>query len=251
MGGSSAKWMVMQKIQNSPPEWSGAQQHNVGAIMLQAPSVQLSWRSPSCPVERPGLSSSEDQEAGTIGEMLGAKKSNQEDTVQDDEMASSPLKSVTVRLSLGLEFISRVKSRGQSTPLSGTFSRDDPVVFSNISAHCSECGPLILSDPGISKDGVKPTTKAFNQTDIPARKLRWPLLLCPPHKHLTKSASVDNMLGGRYRSHYWGEASGTKAICAVAAAAAMTGACGTSPWQSLINALWTAAPAMPPLCCSC
>ncbi|XP_074999137.1 LOW QUALITY PROTEIN: protein ITPRID1 [Calonectris borealis] len=170
-------------------------------------SLQVSWRHPSCLAEGPGLSSSEGQETGSVGEMLDANKSEQGDTVQNGEMASAPLKSVTVQMSSGLEFTSRVKCTGQNGPVSESLAREDLVDFSDVLVHHSESGPLIRSDPGALKDGVKQTTETSSQTDIHARKPRWPPLLHPSHSHLTKSASLDTMLCGKYRSHYWGEAS--------------------------------------------
>ncbi|XP_050746865.1 protein ITPRID1 [Gymnogyps californianus] len=188
------------------PQWGSAAQS--GSSAASSCSLQVSRRHPPCLAEGPGLSSSEDQETGSIGEMLGANKSEQGDTVQNGEMASAPLKSVTVQMSSGLEFTSRAKGTGQNAPLSDSLAREDPVDFSDMLVHCSEGGPLIQSDPGPSKDGVKQTTEASSQTDIPTRKPRQPPLLCTPHTHLTKSASLDSMLCGKYRSHDWGEASG-------------------------------------------
>ncbi|KAM9649379.1 LOW QUALITY PROTEIN: protein ITPRID1 [Morphnus guianensis] len=186
------------------PRWGSAAQS--GSSAASSCSLQVSRRHPSCLVEGPGLSSSEDQETGSIEEMLDANKSEQGDAVQNSEMASAPLKSVTVQMSSGLEFTSRVKGTGQNAPLSESLARS--VDFSDVLVHCSERSPVIWSDPGASNDGVKQTTEASSQTDIPARKPRWPSLLCPPHTHLTKSASLDSMLCGKYRSRYWGEASG-------------------------------------------
>ncbi|XP_075560658.1 LOW QUALITY PROTEIN: protein ITPRID1 [Pelecanus crispus] len=168
-------------------------------------SLQVSQRRPSRLVEGPGLSSSEGQETGSIGETLGANKSEQGDTVQNGEMASTPLKSVTVQMSSGLEFTSRVKCTGQNVLVSESLAREDLVDF-------FESGPLIRSDPGALKGSVKQTTEASSQTDIHARKPRWPLLLHPPHSHLKKSASLDTMLCGKNKSHYWGEASGAGGV---------------------------------------
>ncbi|XP_009470108.1 PREDICTED: coiled-coil domain-containing protein 129 [Nipponia nippon] len=179
-----------------------------GSSVASRCSLQVTQRQPSCLVEESGLSSSEGQETGSVGEMLGANKSEQGHTVQNGEMASAPLKSVTVQMSSGLEFTSRVKCTGQNAPVSESLASEDLVDFSDMLVHHSESGPLIRSDPGSSKDGVKQTTEASSQTDIHARKPRWPPLLHPPHSHLTKSASLDTMLCGKYRSHYWGEASG-------------------------------------------
>ncbi|XP_074939738.1 protein ITPRID1 [Phalacrocorax aristotelis] len=171
-------------------------------------SLQVSQRCPSHLAEGPGLSSSEGQETGSIGKMLGANKSEQGDSVQNSEMASAPVKSVTVQMYSGLEFTSRVKCTRQNAPTSGSLAREDLVDFSDMLMHHSESGPLIQSDPGSSKDGVKQTTEASSQTDTHTRNTRWPPMLDPPHSHLTKSASLDTMLHGKYRSHYWGEASG-------------------------------------------
>ncbi|KAM9231542.1 LOW QUALITY PROTEIN: protein ITPRID1 [Leptosomus discolor] len=181
-----------------------------GSSAASSCSLQLSQRHTSCLVKESGLTSSEAQETGSIGEMLGANKSEQGDTVQNGEMASVPLKSVTVQMSSGLEFTSRAKGTGQNAPLSESLAREDPVDFSDMVAHCSEGGLLTRSQPGALKDSVKQTTEASSQTDIPARKLRWPPLLCPPHTHLTKSASLDSMLCGKYKSYYWDEASGAR-----------------------------------------
>ncbi|XP_035753973.1 protein ITPRID1 [Egretta garzetta] len=170
--------------------------------------LRVSQRHPSYLAEGPGLSSSEGQETGSVREMLGANKSEQGDTVQNGEMASAPLKSVTVQMSSGLEFTSRVKCTGQNAPVSEGLAREDHVDFSDVLVHYSESGPLIRSDAGALKDGVKKTTEASSQTDIHAEKPRWPLLLHPPHSHLTKSASLDTLLCGKYSSRYWGEASG-------------------------------------------
>ncbi|XP_059675069.1 protein ITPRID1 [Gavia stellata] len=179
-----------------------------GSSATSRRSLQVSPRHPSCLAEGPGLSSSEGQETGSVGEMLGANKSEQGDTVQNSEMASAPLKSVTVQMSSGLEFTSRVKCTGQNAPVSESLAREDLVEFADTLVHHSESGPLIRSDPRASKDGVKQSSEASSQTDIDARKPRWPPLLHPPHSHLTKSASLDSMLCGKYRSRYWGEASG-------------------------------------------
>ncbi|XP_028942802.1 protein ITPRID1-like, partial [Antrostomus carolinensis] len=171
-------------------------------------SLQVSQRHPSSLVEGPGLSSSEAQETGNIGEKSGANKLEQGDTVQHGEMASAPLKSVTVQMSSGLEFTSRVKYTGQNAPVSESLAREDLVDFSDMLVHHSESGPLILSEPGPSKDGVKQITEASTQTDTHARHPGWPPLLHPPCSHLKKSASLDTIFSGKYRSHYWGEASG-------------------------------------------
>lgn len=191
------------------PQWDSAAQS--GSSAASSCSLQVPQRHPSCLVEGPGLSSSEDQDTGSIEEMLGANKSEQGGAVQNSEMASAPLKSVTVQMSSGLEFTSRTKATGQNAPLSESLAREDPVDFSDVLVHCSESSPVVWSDPGASKYGMKQTTEASSQTNIPTRKPRWPPLLCPPHIHLTKSASLDSMLCGKYRSRYWGEASGAGA----------------------------------------
>ncbi|KAM4658287.1 LOW QUALITY PROTEIN: protein ITPRID1 [Amazona ochrocephala] len=173
-------------------------------------SLQVSQRYPSFLAEGPGLSSSEDQETGSTGKMLDANKSEQGDAVQNGEMVSAPLKSVTVQMSSRLEFTPRAKGAGQSAPLGECLAREDPMDVSNMLAHCSEGALLIQSDLGALKGGVKQTTEASSQTDIPARKPGWPPQLCSPHTPLTKSASLDSMVCGKYRSHYGGEASGTR-----------------------------------------
>ncbi|XP_069626143.1 LOW QUALITY PROTEIN: protein ITPRID1 [Haliaeetus albicilla] len=187
------------------PQWDSAAQS--GSSAASSCSLQVPRRHPSCLGEGPRLSSSEDQETGSTEGMLGANKSEQGDAVQNSEMASAPLKSVTVQMSSGLEFTSRAKGTGQNAPLSESLAREDPVDFSDVLVHCSERSPVIWSDPGASNDGVKQTTEASSQTDIPTRKPRRSPLLCPPHTRLTKSASLDSMLCGKYRSRYWGEAS--------------------------------------------
>uniref|UniRef100_A0A8C0FG33 ITPR-interacting domain-containing protein n=1 Tax=Bubo bubo TaxID=30461 RepID=A0A8C0FG33_BUBBB len=159
-------------------QWGSAAQ--IGSSASSSCSLQVSCQHPSGLAEGPGLRSSSDQETGSIGEILGANKSEQGDTVQNGEMAFAPLKSVTVQMSSGLEFTSRMKGTGQN------------------------------SDPGALKDGVKQTAEASSQTDIPTRKPRWPSLLSPPRTHLTKSASLDSMLCGKHRSRCWGEGPGAK-----------------------------------------
>ncbi|XP_010116938.1 PREDICTED: coiled-coil domain-containing protein 129, partial [Chlamydotis macqueenii] len=166
-------------------------------------SPQVSQRHLSCLAEGSVLSSSEDQKTGSTGKMLGANKSEKGDTVQSDEMFSAPLKSVTVQMSSGLEFTSRVKCTGQNAPFRETLAREDPVNF-------SEGDALIQLDPAALRDGVKQTTEASSQTDIHAGKPRWLPLLYPPHTHLTKSASLDTVLCGKYSLHHWGETSGTR-----------------------------------------
>ncbi|KAM6422518.1 LOW QUALITY PROTEIN: protein ITPRID1 [Rhynochetos jubatus] len=188
------------------PQWESAVQS--GSSASSSCSLQVSQRHPSCLVKGPGLSSSEGQESGSIGEMLGANKSEQGDAVQNDEMASAPSKSVTVQMSSEMEFTSRVKCTVQNAPVGESLAREDLVDFSDTLVHHSESGPLIREDPGASKDSVKQTTDASSQTDIYARKPRWTPLLHPPHSHLTKSASLDTMLCGKYRSHHWAEAAG-------------------------------------------
>ncbi|CAM9200968.1 unnamed protein product [Bubo scandiacus] len=191
-------------------QWGSAAQ--IGSSASSSCSLQVSCQHPSGLAEGPGLRSSSDQETGSIGEILGANKSEQGDTVQNGEMAFAPLKSVTVQMSSGLEFTSRTRGTGQNAPLSENLARKDPVDFSDILAHCSEGGPLIQSDPGALKDGVKQTAEASSQTDIPTRKPRWPSLLSPPHTHLTKSVSLDSMLCGKHRSRCWGEGPGAKGV---------------------------------------
>lgn len=173
-------------------------------------SLQVSQGHPSFLAEGPGLSSSEDQETGSTGEMLGANKSEQGDAVQKGEMASAPLKYVTVQMFSRLEFTPRAKSKGQNAPLGECLAREDPVDFSNMLAHCSEGASLIQSDPEALKGGVKQTMEASSQTDNPARKPGWPPQPYSPHTHPTKSASLDSMVCGKYRTCYGDEASGTR-----------------------------------------
>uniref|UniRef100_A0A8D0ERX5 ITPR-interacting domain-containing protein n=1 Tax=Strix occidentalis caurina TaxID=311401 RepID=A0A8D0ERX5_STROC len=161
-------------------QWGSAAQ--IGSRASSSCSLQVSRQHPSGLAGGPGLCSSSDQEAGSIGEILGANKSEQGDTVQNGEMGFAPLKSVTVQMSSGLEFTSRTKGTGQN------------------------------SDPGALKDGVKQTAEASSQTDIPTRKPRWPPLLSPHHTHLTKSASLDSILCGKHRSGCWGEGPGAKGV---------------------------------------
>ncbi|XP_061852867.1 protein ITPRID1 [Colius striatus] len=189
-------------------QWSSAPQSGISAA--SSCSMQVPQKHLSCLAEGPGLSSSKEQETGSIEEMLGADKSEQEDTVQNSEMASAPLKSVTVQMSSGLEFLSIPKGERQNACLSYSLAREDPVDFSDMLAHCSEGGPLIQSDPGALTDSVQQTTKASSQTnDWTPRQLP---LLCLPHTHLTKSASLDSVLCGKHRSCYWSEASGTGCV---------------------------------------
>lgn len=122
-------------------------------------------------------------------------------------MTRIPLKSVTVQMPSGLEFTSRVKCKGQNAPCIESLAKDDPVDMFSVLA-LPDGRRLVWSDPGASKDGVKQTTESSSQTDTLARKTRLSPLLCPPHSHLTKSASLDSMLFGKYRSHHWGETSG-------------------------------------------
>ncbi|KAM6282701.1 protein ITPRID1 [Porphyrio hochstetteri] len=217
-------------------------------------SLQVSQRHPSCPAEGPGVSS-EHQETSSAGQVLGANQSEQGDSVQKvhftmdfspkvhGEMASVPLKSVTVQMSSGLEFTSRVKYTGQTVPVSEGLARED-VEFSDMLVHHSEDSPLMKSDPQASEDGVKQTAEASSQTDIHARKPRWPPLLHPPHRHLTKSASLDTMPYGKYRSHCWDETSGAGG----AQASCCCHCCchGCSLWTSPMDA----SPHRPACCCS-
>ncbi|XP_054241115.1 protein ITPRID1 [Indicator indicator] len=192
------------------PQWSSAVQTRSSAA-LRCP-LQVSQRHPSCLGEGAGLNSSEDQNTGSMGKILDANKSEQGDTVQNGDMLSAPLKSVTVQMSSGLEFTSRLRGTGQNAPLSETLAREDPVDISDMIAHFSEDGPLTRSDLEASKNDVKQTTEASSQTGIPARKPRQPLLLSPSHIHLKKSASLDSMLCGKCRSHCWGETSGASGV---------------------------------------
>ncbi|KAM6134648.1 LOW QUALITY PROTEIN: protein ITPRID1 [Pterocles gutturalis] len=181
------------------PQWGSAAQSRSSDASSCSP--QVSQRHPSCLAEGSGLSSLEDQEAGRIAEVLGANKSGQEEAARNNEMASAPLKSVTVQMSSGLEFTSRVKCTGQNAPFSETLAREDPADF-------CEDDLLIQSDPRALKDGVKQTTEASSQTNIHPRKPRWPPLLHPPHTPLTKSVSLDTVLCGKDSSRCWDEASG-------------------------------------------
>lgn len=190
------------KMELPETPWQGSAAQSGSSAALSC-STQESQQHPSCLAEGPGVSSSEDQETGSIREILGTNKSEQGGTVQNDEMASAPLKSVTVQMPSGLDFTSRMKCTGQHAPCSETLAREDPVDF-------CEGDPLTQADSGASKDSVKQTTEASSQTDICAGKSRWLPLLHPPHAHLTKSASLDTVLCGKYRSHYWGEACGTR-----------------------------------------
>ncbi|XP_069715922.1 LOW QUALITY PROTEIN: protein ITPRID1 [Phaenicophaeus curvirostris] len=166
-------------------------------------SLRVSWRHPSCLVKGPGLDSSEDQETDSVQGILDATKSEQEHTVYNNEITSASPKSVTVQMSSGLDFTSRVKSTGQKAPFSETLAREDPMNF-------SEGDSLTRSDPETLKDNVKQTTEASTQTDIHARMPEGTPLLQPSHTHLVKSASLDTVSCGKYGSHYWDEASGTR-----------------------------------------
>lgn len=189
------------ELLETPQQGSAAQS---GSSASSCCSSQVSWRHPTCIAEGPRLSLSVDQKTGSIWKMLRANESEQGDAIQNNEMASAPLKSVTVQMFSGLEFTSRVKCTGQNAPFSETLAREDSVDF-------SEDDSLRKPDPGASKDGVKQTTEASSQTDICAWKPRWPPLLHPPRAHLTKSASFDTVLSGKHRPCHWGEASGVQA----------------------------------------
>ncbi|XP_042662477.1 protein ITPRID1 isoform X2 [Tyto alba] len=189
-------------------QWGSAAQS--GSSAASSCSLKVSQQHPSGLVEGPRLSSSSDQETGSIGEMLGANNSEEGDTVQNGETAFGPLKSVTVQMSSGLEFTPRTKGTGQNAPHGESLAREDPADFSDMSAHCPEGGPLARSDPRASRDGAKQTAEASSQTDIPTRKPKQPLLLSPPRAHLTKSASLDSTLWGKRRLGCWGEASGAR-----------------------------------------
>uniref|UniRef100_A0A8B9W3Z1 ITPR interacting domain containing 1 n=1 Tax=Anas zonorhyncha TaxID=75864 RepID=A0A8B9W3Z1_9AVES len=178
-----------------------------GSSATSTSTSQVSCSPLCCLAEGPGLSSPEDQQTGSIREMLGADKPEQAGTVQNCEMTRIPLKSVTVQMPSGLEFTSRVKCKGQNAPCIESLAKDDPVDMFSVLA-LPDGRRLVWSDPGASKDGVKQTTESSSQTDTLARKTRLSPLLCPPHSHLTKSASLDSMLFGKYRSHHWGETSG-------------------------------------------
>ncbi|XP_025956570.2 protein ITPRID1 [Dromaius novaehollandiae] len=188
--------------------WQGPAVYSESSA-ISSSSPQIPWSPLSLLAEGPGLSSSEDKETCSIREILCANKSVKESTIQNSEMNASPLKSVTVQMSSRLDFTLKMKCAGQNAPLSESPARDHPVDFSEVLAHCSEGGQLSQWGPGASKDGLKQTTEASSQTDIPARKTRQLPLLPPPHHHLIKSASLDTVLCGKYGSHYKGEASGT------------------------------------------
>nr|XP_021139255.1 coiled-coil domain-containing protein 129 isoform X2 [Columba livia] len=203
MDGDSKNTRCSSKTEllETPQQGSAAQSRSSASSCC---SPQVSWRHLTCLAEGPRLSLSVDQKTGSIGKMLGANESEQGDTIQNNEMASAPLKSVTVQMFSGLEFTSRVKRTGQNAPFSDTLAREDSV-------DSSDDDSLRKSDPGASKDGVKRTTEASSQTDICTRKPRWPPLCHPPHAHLTKSASLDTVLSGKYRPYYWSEASDIQA----------------------------------------
>ncbi|XP_035172605.1 protein ITPRID1 isoform X2 [Oxyura jamaicensis] len=177
-----------------------------GSSATSSSSPQVSCSPPCCLAEGPGLSFPEDQQTGSIREMLGADKPEQADTVQNGELTCTPLKSVTVQMPSGLEFTSRVKCKGQNTPRIESLAKDDPVDLSSVLAHSE--GRLVWSDPRPSNDDGKQTTESSSQTDTLTRKTRPSPLLCPPHSHLTKSTSLDSMLFGKYRSYHWDETSG-------------------------------------------
>ncbi|XP_065483989.1 protein ITPRID1 [Caloenas nicobarica] len=197
----NTRYSSKTELLETPQQGSAAQS---GSSASSCCSPQVSWRHPTCLAEGPRLSLSVDQKTCSIGKVLAAKESEQGDTIQNNEMASAPLKSVTVQMFSGLEFTSRVKCTGQNAPFSETLTREDSVDF-------SEDDSLRKSNPGASKDGVKQTTEASSQTDICARKPRCAPLLHPPRAHLTKSASFDTVLSGKYRSCYWSETSGVRA----------------------------------------
>ncbi|XP_067148548.1 protein ITPRID1 [Apteryx mantelli] len=187
--------------------WQGRAVHSESSA-ISSSSPQIPQSPLSRLAEGPGLSSSEDKETCSIGEILCANKSVKESTVQNSEMNASPLKSVTVQMSSRLDFTSKMKCAGQNAPLNESPAGDSPVDSSEVLAHCSEGGWLSRWGPGASKDSLKQTTEASGQTDIPARKTRQLPLLPPPCHHLIKSASLDTVLCGKYGSHYKSEASG-------------------------------------------
>ncbi|XP_072186456.1 protein ITPRID1 [Excalfactoria chinensis] len=169
-------------------------------------SSQVSHRPPPCRAKGPGLSSPNSQEKGGTKQMLGTKKPELGDPVQNCEMTRTPLRSVTVQMLSGLEFTSRVKCMRQNVPCTESLARDDHVDSSKVLAHCSGVGSPVWSDPGASEDSVKQTTDTPSQTGE-NRKTRQLPVLCPPHSHLTKSASLDSMLSGKYRPHHCSETS--------------------------------------------
>ncbi|KAM9387464.1 protein ITPRID1 [Phaethornis superciliosus] len=192
------------------PLWALAVQS--GSKATSRYSLPVSQRHPFCIEEGPGLSSSEAQKADSVGEMLGANKPEQGVAVQNGEMASTPLKSVTVQMSSGLEFNSRLKCTGQDGPANERLSREDIVDFSDTLVHHSDSDPRKWSDSGVSKDVVKQISEDSSQTDTHARKPRGPPVLHLPHGHLTKSASLDTLFCGKHRSNSWHEAPGAGAV---------------------------------------
>ncbi|XP_009678003.2 protein ITPRID1 isoform X2 [Struthio camelus] len=188
--------------------WQGPAVHSEHSA-ISSSSPQTPQSPLSCLAEGSGLSSFKERETCSIGEILGAKKSVKESSVQNSEKNASPLKPVTIQMSSRLNFTSKMKCAGQNAPLSDSSARDEPVDFSEALAHCCEGSQLSRWGCRASKDGLKQTTEASIQTDIPARNSRHLPLLPPPHHYLLKSASLDTVLCGKYRSRYWGEASGT------------------------------------------
>ncbi|XP_032298463.1 protein ITPRID1 isoform X2 [Coturnix japonica] len=173
---------------------------------LAAPSCS-SQVPPPCQAEGPGLCSPNSQEIGSTKEMLGTKKPELGDPVQNCEMARTPLRSVTVQMPSGLEFTSRVKCMRQNLPCTESLAKDVHVDSSRVLVHCSGVGSPIWSDPRASEDSVKQTTDTPSQTGENRKTGQLPVL-CPPHSHLTKSASLDTMLSGKYRPHHCSETSG-------------------------------------------
>uniref|UniRef100_A0A8C3PVP0 ITPR interacting domain containing 1 n=1 Tax=Chrysolophus pictus TaxID=9089 RepID=A0A8C3PVP0_CHRPC len=172
-------------------------------------SSQVSHRPPLCRAGGPGLSSPNEQKIGGTREMLGTNKPELGDPVQNCEMTHTSLRSVTVQMPSGLEFTSGVKYTRLNVPCTESLAKDEHVDLSKVSAHCSEGASPIWSDPGASEDSVKQGTDIPSQTGE-NRKTRQLPVLCPPHRHLTKSVSLDTMLSGKYkyRPYHCSETSG-------------------------------------------
>ncbi|XP_025908119.1 coiled-coil domain-containing protein 129 [Nothoprocta perdicaria] len=164
----------------------------VSSSSPQRPQIPL-----SCPTEGPRLSSSEDKQTCSIGEVPCINKSAKQNSVQSTETNAGPLKSVTVQMSSRLDFTSKMKYTGQNAPCCESAARDHAVDFSEVSAHRCE-------------GGLKQTTEASSQTNIPARKTRQVHLPPPPCHHLVKSVSLDTVFCGKYGRCYKGEASGAQ-----------------------------------------
>ncbi|KAM8810927.1 protein ITPRID1 [Eudromia elegans] len=156
----------------------------------QTPQILL-----SCQTEVPELSFSEDKETCSIEEIRCTNKPAKESSVQNSETNAGPLKSVTVQMSSRLDCTSRMKYAGQNAARNESAARDHAVDLSEASAPCSE-------------GGLRQTTEASTQTNIPARKTAQLPLLPPPCRRLVKSVSLDMAFCGKYGLCYKGEASG-------------------------------------------